>query len=487
MVVPTELGGIQEGFRNLLTGGGGDIGGFHLLHHLEQLLGGGGGDAFLLGTAVNHYQVVLSVPERLGGLADEGGVELTHHHLDKLQFVLGLYQRLLVKEVADDRADELRVLAGFGAVDAVLVHGDDIGLGALEFVLGDTVFLETDQFRVEGLEAFQDVVLAEGNISHDGVDVLIDEGRYVEAAVQIRGTGLGGDVVETLVHNLAQDALEEFGDLTGVGGVERFGSSGAVPDELDAGAGGLGIRDNAYAGLGVVCNLLDGLLDGILLDGNGAENFFNLGLGAGYVHVTDYDHGLVSGVIPGVVELHEALGLESFQVLLRADEGAGSQLAVRAEVVGEGSLHAAPAGVAAGAALLDDNAPLGINLGGLVEHIVGIVCQDHQAGVHYGLPLHGDVVEHILGFLETGGCIDVAAEFGTDGAEVIQDGFTGEMLRTVEAHVLQEVSQAVLGGVFFLDGTYIGGEVEFCPSLGKFVVADKVSKTVVQMSYGVGL
>ena len=110
-----------------------------------------------------------------------------------------------------------------------------------------------------------------------------------------------------------------------------------------------------------------------------------------------------------------------------------------------------------------------------------------RAGVHYGLTLDGNVVEHVLGFLETGGCIDVAAEFGTDGAEVIQDGFTGEMLRTVEAHVLQEVSQAVLGGVFFLDGTYIGGEVEFCPSLGKFVVADKVSKTVVQMSYGVGL
>ena len=53
--------------------------------------------------------------------------------------------------------------------------------------------------------------------------------------------------------------------------------------------------------------------------------------------------------------------------------------------------------------------------------------------------------------------------------------------------MLQEVGQAVLLGLNLLNGTYIGGQVEFCTALGQFVVADVVSETVVKTAdfYGI--
>ena len=203
--------------------------------------------------------------------------------------------------------------------------------------------------------------------------------------------------------------------------------------------------------------------------------------------VTDYDDGLVAGVVPGLVEGHQALGLEGLQVFLRADEGAGGLLAVGAEVVGEGSLHAAPAGVAAGAAFLDDDSALGVNLLGVVEHVVGIVGQDHEAAVHHGFPLDRDVVEHILRLFKAGGGVDVAAELGTDGTQVVQNTLVGEVGRSVEAHVLQEVGQAVLGRILFLNGAHVGGQVEFGTALGELVVTDKIGETVVQLAHRVGI
>ena len=234
----------------------------------------------------------------------------------------------------------------------------------------------------------------------------------------------------------------------------------------------------------MVCDGLDGLRERILLGGDYAEDVLDLGLGAGNVHVTHYDDGLVAGVVPGVVEVYEGFRLEGLQVLLRADEGAAGLFGVRAEVVGESGLHAAPGCVAAGAALLDDDTAFGVDFLGLVKHEVGIVSEDHEAAVHDALPLYGDVVEHILCFLEAGRGVDVAAELCSDGTEVVQDGLAGEVLGAVEAHVLQEVGQTVLLGVFLLDGTYVGGQVELCTAGRKLIVANVIGETVVQVADG---
>jgi len=79
------------------------------------------------------------------------------------------------------------------------------------------------------------------------------------------------------------------------------------------------------------------------------------------------------------------------------------------------------------------------------------------------------------------GSVDVPAELGADGTEVVQDAFLREMLRAVEAHVLQEVRETVLVR-FFLDGADVRGKVELRPLGREFIVADVIGKSVVQVS-----
>ena len=232
----------------------------------------------------------------------------------------------------------------------------------------------------------------------------------------------------------------------------------------------------------MLCNVLDGLGERILLCRNHSEELLDLGLCAVNVNVADNDYGLVSGVIPGVVEIDEAFGLEGLKMLLKADEGAVGILGSLAEIIGQGALHGPPGSVAPLTTFFDDDAALCIDFGGFVKHIVGIVPQDHEAAVHDALPLDGDVVEHVLGFLKSGGSVDVPAEFRTDGAEVIEDLLSGEILGSVEAHVLKEVGKTVLCRIFFLNCTYVGCKIEFCTLLGKGIVTDVIGKAVVKMS-----
>ena len=478
-----ELGRVQEGLGNLFPFRSGNFGGLHFLHHLEQLLRGGGGDAFLFGTGIDDDQVVRA--EELGGTLAEGlGVDLADEHLEEFQFVRGLHQRPLVEEVADHRIDEFRILTGFGAVGAGLQHGQIVCFHAVEFSIRNAVALQADQLRIEGTETFQDVVFLQGHFTINGVYVFIDEVAYTEGTAQIRGAGLGGDILETFPHNHADGVLDGIRSLTQIGGVEALRGSCAVPEKFDGWIGGFRVRDDAHARLGVVCNALDGLREGIFLGGDDAEDFLDLGFRTGHINVTHHNHGLIGGVIPGVVEVHQGFIFECLQVLLLTDERYLSQMAVRPEIIGEGGLHRTPLGVAAGAAFLDDDATLGVNLLGLAEDVVGIVGQDEQAAVHHALALHGDVVQHVLRFLEARGSVDVAAEFRADGAQVIQDTLAGEMLGPVEAHVLQEVGQAVLFGLFFKHGARIGGQVELRAAGGKFVVADVIGESVVQMADG---
>ena len=177
----------------------------------------------------------------------------------------------------------------------------------------------------------------------------------------------------------------------------------------------------------------------------------------------------------------EALRLEGFQAFLLADQGATLHLGAL-EVDGKGGLHRAPLRIPALSALLDDDAAFLVDLHGIVVDKVCIVAQDHQTRINDRRALDGNVVEHVLGFLEAGGGVHVPAEFGADGTEIVQDAFVGEMRGAVEAHVLQEMRETVLVGGF-LDGAHIGGKVELRPALGELVVADVIGKSVFEMAH----
>ena len=112
---------------------------------------------------------------------------------------------------------------------------------------------------------------------------------------------------------------------------------------------------------------------------------------------------------------------------------------------------------------------------------MGIVVEDKEAGVDNGLADKRDVVQHVLGLLDAGGSIDIAAEGGADALKPVEDALAGEILGAVEAHVLEEVSQSVLVGLF-LDSTYVGGEVELGTLLGLFVMTDVIGQAVLKFT-----
>ena len=104
-----------------------------------------------------------------------------------------------------------------------------------------------------------------------------------------------------------------------------------------------------------------------------------------------------------------------------------------------------------------------------------------EAGIDDAFPGDGDVVEHILGVLYSGRSIDIAAEFRADALQVLQHLFTGQILESVEAHMLQEVGKTVLVGSF-LDCTNVCCQIELRP-LGRFVVmTDVIGHAVVELA-----
>ena len=399
----------------------------------------------------------------------------------KFSSVISWAATIDIEEVADERAHELAVAAGGGLLDVIVQDGLDLLLGAVHLVVVQAEALHPLEFGVESLEAAEDVVFLQAHLAHDGVDVFIDELADAEGAGQVRAVGLRDDVGEALLHHQLDQHLEDVLHLAHDGGVVGLGRGLAVPDHLDGRGRGLGIGDHAHVRLGMVRNGKVFLRLRVLALGDDGEDLLDLRLGAVHVHVADHDDRLHVRMVPGCVEVVEALRLEGLQAFLLADEGAALHLGAL-EIDGKGGLHRAPLRIPALAALLDDDAALLVDLHGIIVDEVRVVAQDHQAGVHDGGALDGDVVEHVLGFLEAGGGVHVPAEFGADGTEIVQDSLVREMRGAVEAHMLQEVREAVLVGGF-LDGAHVRGEIEFRPALRELVVADVVGESVVQMAH----
>ena len=186
-------------------------------------------------------------------------------------------------------------------------------------------------------------------------------------------------------------------------------------------------------------------------------------------------------MIPGGVEVVDRRLLEGLEVLLAADKGAGCILGI-AKVIGETGFKGAPLGVAAAAAFLHDDRTLEVELFLLVEHVVCVLGKDEQAAVGHALTLYGNIVEHVLGFLETGGRIDVAAELGSYALQIVEYALAGEALGAVEAHVLEEVGETVLVGCL-IDTAGLGGQIELGPVFGKGVLADVIGESVFELAH----
>lgn len=98
----------------------------------------------------------------------------------------------------------------------------------------------------------------------------------------------------------------------------------------------------------------------------------------------------------------------------------------------------------------------------------------------------GDVADAVNSFIHRGIGVEVHTEFDTFRFAPLYDTqasfVAGEVFRTVEGHVLQEVCQSALLWLFE-DRTYFLCDMKFNTVFGFFVVTDVIGQSVVQLAH----
>ena len=125
-----------------------------------------------------------------------------------------------------------------------------------------------------------------------------------------------------------------------------------------------------------------------------------------------------------------------------------------------------------------DDATLLVNLLGLQEQSVGPVVQNQQTRVDDALARRGYITYIIYRLVDRGIGVKIGAKLHTDGLTPFHDIVTLEVLGTVKAHVLQEVSQSALL-VVFLNRAYTLCDVELGTLFGPCVMTDVIRESVV--------
>ena len=110
---------------------------------------------------------------------------------------------------------------------------------------------------------------------------------------------------------------------------------------------------------------------------------------------------------------------------------------------------------------------------------------DEDAGINDGRTYKRNVVQHVGRLLHTGLCIDIASEGSSDALKIVEDCLAGEILGSVEAHVLKEMRKSVLVRSF-LDGTDIGSKIKLSAVCRLAVLHDVIGHAVLQFSLSDG-
>ena len=457
-----------------------DFRGGHLLADGENLLLGRVRNALLLGSRDDDHLV-----RRLDGLLGEGVHRLDVQHLDEhaveLPFGLGVRHRFVLAVVLQIDVHELLV----GAVVAVGVGAFHLAhqvlLRPLELALRESVAADLLHLGIEGLEAFGQLAVLRHGGEGRGVERRddADDIARAHAGAEERCVGLHGDLLQAGVLHGRQEGFDHIDHFPGhlVVHLRRYGR--ALDEELHARTLHFGVGVDADDRLLVV-----GHDDHLLLGGVGRRggNVGHQRLEPGFrglgVQIADDDDRLVVGAVPFLVEALQRVVLEALQPVEVTDQVA--VLVARALAQSLQQLHRrTPRSAVARAQLLHDDAALGVDLLGPERDEVRPVVQDQHGRVDDSLARGRDVRNVVNRLVPARTGVEVVAEFHADGLQVLDELFSGEVLRAVEGHVFEEVGQTLLV-VLLLDGAHVVQDVEVGLPLGLFVVPDVVGQSVVE-------
>ena len=130
---------------------------------------------------------------------------------------------------------------------------------------------------------------------------------------------------------------------------------------------------------------------------------------------------------------------------------------------------------------LVDNTTLLVYLLLVQSEVATPVVQDEQYAIYSRGACRGNIVDIVHGLVNGGVGIQLLTKLHTYALQIAQQGITGIVLSTVEAHVLKEMGKAAL--VFLLlHGTYLLCDVEVGLTGSFHILANIVGKTVGQLT-----
>ena len=199
-----------------------------------------------------------------------------------------------------------------------------------------------------------------------------------------------------------------------------------------------------------------------------------------HIHVTHDDDTLKVGAVPLVVVIAKFLVFKVFNNLHRTDRKA-IRIAAAGHEEGEGAFVDTHCARVAHTPFFLDHTTLLVDFFTrkckascpVVENV------EHTLNI-FGR--NGHVADVVNRFVTRCVSVEVVTKLHTDAFAILYEVIAaGEVLRTVETHVFEEVSKPALA-VFFLNGTHLLRNVEVCEALLFRIVADVVSQTVFQLT-----
>ena len=396
-------------------------------------------------------------------------------------------ERFAREEVVDAEAHELGVGAVVALIELALVVVQTEQLGSVQFFLGEALLPGLLAGCHGGHESAQNGLLLAAHTEREGILRAAEE----EAGGTGRGTlegrhGLLFQLGEAIVQHPTDEPVDIVAAQIVLGVLLIIGRSLALHVEMAEHDGLFGVFLYIDNHLLVVANGIIHTLGTILGQGDGREHLLDLLLHLVHIDIAHHYDSLQVGAIPLIIIVAQVLIGEVIDNVHRANGHAVLILGAGIDL-GHGLLHEPLNGTAcpSRAPLLVNHAALLVYLGILEQQVVAPVVEHEQTGIENALALERGRSDVIDGLVDGGVGIEVGTKLHADGLAPRHDAqslaFAGEVLRAVEGHVLQEVSQSALPWLL-LDGAHALGNIEIGQSGFLGIVTDVVGQSVLQLA-----
>ena len=386
-----------------------------------------------------------------------------------------------VEEVAHATIHIVTALLLLAVVVERLVVTEEVFAGTEQLAAGDAVLREAIHFFHDGRHGFGIATGLGRDVEREGIFGLREE------VVVITQSGHEEGAILLLTHfaEAAVEGLRHGGDHVAVDQTEHgaaifLGHDVGLEHDRDRARGLFLVFVDDVDGLCIVGHGIGFVFRCVGRHGHCAENLFHLGLDLCRINVAHDHHALQVGTIPLLVVSAEEIG---FEVVDDRHQTDGKTIAVFAAGIefGQAALEDAHHRARTHTPFFVNHAAFFVDLFFLEEQSARPVCQNEETRIDV-VARHGNVVDVVDRFVGRGVGVQVLTEFHADAFAILDElAVVGEVLRPVESHVLEKVSQTALV-VVLLNRSHLLGDVEIDLSFRFGVVPNVVGQPIGEFS-----